>query len=388
MKAWLAGMMVVLWGGVAVPTALAQQPATVFAPAAADDLHGTLEGVRAKHRLPGLAAVVVRDGRIIAQGAAGVRAVGHEERATIDDLWHLGSCTKAMTATLCAMLVEEGALSWDTTVAQVFPELAKELAPGWEKVTLERLLTNTAGAPANLHKDGLWAALWKREGEPREQRMRMLRAVAAWPPDHEPGTAFKYSNTNFAVAGAMAERVTGVAFEDLMRERLFKPLGITSAGFGAPGTPGTIDQPRGTSAGKSVEPGPGADNPPAIAPAGTVHMSLPDWAKFAALHATGERADGLMKAGTVRRLHTPAMAGYAHGWGVTERPWAGPEGGDRRALTHSGSNTMWYCVAWVSPCKGAAVLVATNVGGDDAVKGCDAAAGALVGKYVAPIRGE
>jgi hypothetical protein len=62
------------------------------------------------------------------------------------------------------------------------------------------------------------------------------------------------------------------------------------------------------------------------------------------------------------------------GWAVAERPWAGG-----RVLTHSGSNTMWYCVAWLAPGKDFAVLVCCNRGGDEAAKGCDAAAAAIIG---------
>src|SRR5215470_14160319 len=64
----------------------------------------------------GMAAAVLRGERIIAQGVAGVRKRGSAERVTLDDRFHLGSCTKAMTATLVAMLVEEGKLNWTTTL--------------------------------------------------------------------------------------------------------------------------------------------------------------------------------------------------------------------------------------------------------------------------------
>ena len=61
------------------------------------------------------------------------------------------------------------------------------------------------------------------------------------------------------------------------------------------------------------------------------------------------------------------------GWIVAEQPWA-----DGAALTHAGSNTMWYCVAWLAPKKNFAVLVATNQGGDAAAQACDDVAIALI----------
>ena len=84
----------------------------------------------------GMAAAVLRGERIIAQGAAGVRKRGTAERITLDDRFLLDSCTKAMTATLVAMLVEEGKLNWTTTLGELFADTVKPMHPAWEKVTL------------------------------------------------------------------------------------------------------------------------------------------------------------------------------------------------------------------------------------------------------------
>jgi CubicO group peptidase (beta-lactamase class C family) len=291
-----------------------------------------------------------------------------------------------MTATLLATLVEQGKLRWDSTIAEVFPEESRNWNAAWHSVTLEQLLAHRSGLPAEFPRD-LWARCWKREGTPTQQRMMLADGLLRDPPKHKAGEKFEYSNANFTIAGAMAERVTGAAWEDLMRERLYAPLGITTAGVGAPGTPGSIDQPRGHrrkgDAWTPVEPGPAADNPPAIAPAGTVHMSLPDWGKFIGAHAKGERAGSkLLKPETYARLHTPVNGWeYAYGWGMTRRPWAAPAPGEKdgRAITHSGSNTMWFCVVWAAPERGMAVMVATNCAGEGVPKACDDACVALIG---------
>ena len=186
----------------------------------------------------------------------------------------------------------------------------------------------------------------------------MLRRAPAAPP----GTRFIYSNAGFSIAGLMAETRTGTAYEELIRTRLFAPLGMTSAGFGPPGTAGRLDQPRGAPAdGMPVEPGPAADNPPAIAPAGLVHMTIRDWAKYVAMHVRGARGETTFLSGrSFARLHTPPSGfEYAMGWAVATRPWGG---GD--VLTHAGSNTIWYAVAWLAPKRDFAVLVTCNQGGD------------------------
>jgi CubicO group peptidase (beta-lactamase class C family) len=211
--------------------------------------------------------------------------------------------------------------------------------------------------------------------------MALVAGVLLHPPEAAPGTKFIYSNAGFSIAGAMAERVMNTPYEELMKKRLFAPLHMDTAGFGAPGTKGKIDEPRGHNGdGKPVEVGPAADNPAAIAPAGRVHCSIVDWARYIAMHLRGEKDvdDGtkhLLKAASFKKLHTQFGrddAKYAMGWAVTDRPWGG------RVLTHSGSNTMWYCVAWLAPDKEFAVIVATNQGGDAAAKACDEAAGALI----------
>lgn len=361
------------------------------------DLRDVLAPIREKSGVPSLAAVAIRDGSIVAQGCVGVRAAGGAEEATINDKFHLGSCTKSMTATMIARLVDRGTMRWDMTLAEVFPERVTLIHEGFRGVRLDQLLTNRGGLPREA-PDDLWAKLWTRQGTPTEQRLQLLDGVCAAAPAYEPGMKFVYSNQCFAVAGAMAERASGRAWEDLMRELLFEPLGITSAGFGAPGSSDVVDQPRGHRGSapdfKAVVPGNEADNPPAIGPAGTVHMNLPDWARYIALHARADHAllddkpaddpaFGLVSKSSMAKLHQAIdgegdgvrnsdNSGYAMGWGVGERPWA-----HGRVLTHSGSNTMWFCVVWIAPKRDFAVLIATNAGGD-AGQACDQAAGAVI----------
>jgi CubicO group peptidase (beta-lactamase class C family) len=347
------------------------------------DLAPVLEPLRADARVPALAAVEVHAGAVTALGATGLRAQGSDAPVTTADRWHLGSCTKAMTATLCARLVERGLLDWDTTLADAFPDLAPAMHASWRGVTLRHLLTHRAGAPAQLERDGLWDKLWKMEGSPTDQRRLLLAGVTRHPTEHEPGSAFLYSNAGYAIAGHIAETLAQTPFEALIQRDLFQPLGITTAGFGAPGEEGRAepDQPRGHRAGVPVPPGPKADNPPAIAPAGGVHMSLEDWARFIAAHTRGaasnpDRSATHLRAQTFDTLHAPGgddEPRYAMGWLVAERDWA-----DGVALTHAGSNTMWFAVVWIAPKKDLAVLVAVNAADPSAQRAADAAVGAVL----------
>src|SRR5690606_5130445 len=142
----------------------------------------------------------------------------------------------------------------------------------YEGVTVEQLLQHRSGIPGP-QPPAAWKRAWEEQGTPMEQRREFIEAVLAQPPAATPGTKMIYSNQGYAVLGAMLEKVTGRDYETLMRQRLFEPLGMDTAGFGSPGTPGKVDQPWGHMQGLSPIPL-RSDNPPAIAPAARVHCSL------------------------------------------------------------------------------------------------------------------
>ncbi|HET7624721.1 MAG TPA: serine hydrolase domain-containing protein [Verrucomicrobiae bacterium] len=379
-KFMLLGIALVLFGGIIfVRAANSKMPATVYD----DPISQRLETIRVKHNVPAIAVAVVLDGKIVATNAVGFRRKGGPERVTVADKFHLGSITKSMTATLAARLVEEGKISWTNTVGEVFSDFKNEIDPDYRGVTLEQLLAQRGGAPGNAPKN-LWANAWKATGTPTEQRLEFVKGLLTLKPEAKPGSKYIYSNQGYAVAGAMLEKKTGIAWEDLMRKYLFEPLQMNSAGFGAPATIGKVDQPWGHISSSGLIPvppdDPHADNPAAIGPAGTVHCSIEDLAKYAAFHLAGDRGDGkLLKPESFKKLHTaiPDNNNYALGWVVLKRKWAGG-----RVLWHNGSNTMFYAVVWIAPNRNFAVVAASNAGGSDAEKACDDAATEMIRKFL------
>lgn len=350
-------------GAVAEKTDAAELKATEAKP-----LKDALEEVRAQYKLPALAAGIVTRSGLQELATVGVRKLGNDVPATDQDLWHLGSCTKAMTATLLGMLVEQGQLGWDTKLADVFPEVRGEMDEDMRQITLEHLLTHRSGLPAN----GPWGQLGK-DRSPTQQRLELLRLMAKRSLSNKPGGHFEYSNVGYALAGLMAERVTGEAWEDMMRQHVFQPLKMDGVGFGPAGTIGEVDQPWGhapTWLGLGPLQPVQLDNPAALGPAGTVHASLEAWGKSIALHL--DRNNALIAPEIWDHLHTPASDGdYAMGWIVVEREWAKDEAGQGLALNHAGSNTMNYCVCWLSPQRGTAVVAVTNSGQANAAKALD-----------------
>jgi CubicO group peptidase (beta-lactamase class C family) len=351
-------------------------------PGAAGDgrLAAVLEGVRSSTGLPALGGLVLRGDSVIEVAAVGLRAVGSPESVTVNDPWHLGSNTKAMTATLAGILVERGLITWETTIADVFPELADSMRPEYRDVRLEELLSHTGGITADVARTPLWFRLRADSASPRAQRERWVPEILRAEPGAARGT-YLYSNLGYVVAGAMLERVAGESWEGLMRRDLFAPLVMPSAGFGPPEARGGGGAPLGHLRGQDgsyrpVQRGPLADNPAALGPAGTVHANLRDYARFIAAHLAGERGrSGLVSAETFARLHTPPRPGtsYGLGWMRVEREWAR---GD--AFTHAGSNGMWYAVVWIAPERDFAVIAVTNAGGEVAAQGTDQAAATMI----------
>ncbi len=344
-----------------------------------DDISQSLESIRSGSNLPALTASVWRGRTLLAHGVAGVRKQGETTPATLNDRWHLGSDTKAMTATLVGIYVDRGRLHFEDTLADLLPGLT--IAPGYRGVTIEELLQHRGGAPGEVPEDIL-NQMWN-DGGDAGARERAIRALVARAPEQSVGS-FVYSNAGYMIAGAALEHLTGASWEELMRQDLFEPLGMSSCAFGAPGSPSQVDQPwghevNGAGALVPMTPGLAADNPPSMGPAGTVHCSVDDWAKFFHVHLAGARheSNGLLSDATITRLQTPPAGGdYAAGWIVSERDWAGG-----LTLTHTGSNTLWMATVWLAPAKNLSLAAISNRGDDIAADAVDASFGPLIDSY-------
>ena len=328
-----------------------------------------------------MAAAVLQGDRIIAQGVAGVRKKGASEPITLEDQFELGSCTKPMTATLVAMLIEDGKLNWNTTLAEIFGATGARIDPAWKAVTVRQVLAQRTGLTGN-HPVTFAASVDRTKNNLPEQRLKFVLKLLAHSPDRAPGQ-FAYTAANFILAGAILEKITGRSWEELMRDRLYGPLHLSSGGFGPPGLAGQVTQPWGHGYRRILYvpmPGRGdtpfdpgsksADYPLAAGPAGMAHMSMTDLAKFVAVYLRADPSNPhpqitLLKADTFARMHELGEKEYAAGWFIGSRPWAkGPRPADTgRVFFHAGDNGRWSTVIWVAPEIDFALLIACNRGG-------------------------
>jgi D-alanyl-D-alanine carboxypeptidase len=333
------------------------------------DLSDLLRPIRRGADLAALGAVIVDGQGTRAIGVHGDRQYGADNPVTIDDPWHLGSDTKAMTATLVAVLVEEGSFSWETLVTEVWPDAHE----GWAEVTAEDLLQHRGGATGSIPGDhpDLWTELYENL-DSRSSRAAFTASLVAMAPDETTGE-YTYSNAGYMMVGAMLESTKDQAWEDLITDKLFAPLEMTRCGFGAPEGDAPWGHTPGTFEPQPVEPGLYADNPPGLGPAGTVHCPLEDWGRFASAHLRQGSGDSpLLSAASFSRMHEP-NGHYGHGWIVDTESWA-----DGALLVHAGSNTLWLAYAYVAPNIDRAYLIVTNHFHEDALAAADETLTALL----------
>lgn len=320
-----------------------------------------VEEIRRQHGLPALGGLVLK-GRRGNIGVSGRRRNGADDLVKKSDRFHLGSCAKAMTATLIARLVDDGLVSWRSTLVDIFPELGNGMHRAYREVTVEMLTSHLAGLPANFSLE-----LRQRMYREYVERRELLRLVTATPPETPPGRDYVYSNAGYVAAGAVVEQVTGQRWEEAIRERVFSPLKMNETGFG----PAGLEHPWGhRDDGTPVPPdwdtwrrNPDSyppDNPPSMACAGGVHANLADWLRFVNAHL--EQPDHFLSKESWRYLQTPKP-----GRTYTPGGWAVESDG---TFVHSGSNTLYFALVRMRPGERAAALTVANQAGENGPAGC------------------
>lgn len=316
-------------------------------------LKAILQAAAETNDVPAMAAYVMKDGALVATEVFGVRKLGDETPATKDDLFHLGSITKSMTATVAAALVEDGKLAWDTKAVTTLASVVPNAHASFGDATLTQLLNHTGGLGGDIPSDWptLWDYMWtSTEGE-LDQRKHVVKTMLEAPAVNAPGTTYLYSNAGYMVAGLMMEVVSGKTWAELMQEKIFGPLEM-SCGFGVAGAAGTVDQPWPHHVVDGALTAERLDNPASIGPAGTVHCDLPSLAKYAQLHLDGvkDRAELLTKA-SFDAMHTVGLQSSSLGWGEGTATFAA-----------DGSNGLNYARVRVLTAKEGIVLVVSNSG--------------------------
>jgi len=273
----------------------------------------------------------------------GRRAVDRSLAVEPSDQWHLGSVTKSITATLVARLIDAGALSWHSTVGEVLGAQISDMLSAYHDVTALHLLSHHGGLPRD--REGEFTAR-----DLHLSRLAYAREALQQPPSAPMGTQMSYSNADYVVVALMLETLLDKPWERLIADHVFTPLGLKSAGFGPPGSPGHLDEPMGHMAAATGLRPVRADIPAVMAPAGRIHMSLGDLLTY--LKAHRDMPTNFLSGESWTTLHTPPFGGdYALGWSVS------PTG----VLSHGGTNGKWKAEVLVDGPSGLVCASVANV---------------------------
>jgi CubicO group peptidase (beta-lactamase class C family) len=313
---------------------------------------------------PGLAAAWISSDAILLAASGTTRLGGTVPLST--DMWfHLGSNQKSIVAMALAVQEEKGRLRWNSTLAELFPELAASMLPAYRGVTVENLLSHRAGFIELLSAQEL-QVVPSFEGDASSQRLQFLSWTTSIAPLGTPGVTYRYSNAGYGVAGAVLEKVTGKTFEAAMAEAVFRPLGLRYVFAYPPQVPGT--QPaghevndQGTALVAVHLTDPLYTVPSYIVPAGHLSMPLADYARLAQVELRGLTGKpALLTAESFHNLHTsrglaPDLnLGYALGWVIE------PQTGNATLSWSVGQLIGFTATIMVSPATDRAVVLLAN----------------------------
>jgi len=324
------------------------------------DLQSRLDDVIAQHKVPG-AVLGILDGDEVTVFASGLANKGAGIETTTDTLFQIGSISKVWTASLVMMLVDDGVLDLDEPVVTYLPEFKVADPDVTAKVTLRDLLSHRSGIGGDHILD---------TGRGDDTLERYVETCADLGQEHDLGATMSYCNTGYSVAGRVIEKVTGKTWDQVLRERLLAPLGLTHTN--------TLPEEAivfRVAAGHVKLPGTDEEQvspmwvlPRSAGPAGLINSTATDLLTFARLHLDDGRApDGtqLLSPASVKQMQeaqieVPDRWTLGDRWGVgwILFDWDGHPG-----YGHDGSTIGQRAYLRVVPEARLAVTLLTN-GGD------------------------
>lgn len=284
-------------------------------------LQRTAVRYQSAYQVPGLAIALIRPDTFYI-GLSGNKQVGKDMPIKKNDLFHLGSNTKAFTAFLAAYWVEQGAIKWSNKLMEVVPELDLPAYEAYRHITLEQLLSHRAGIAAfESASSKEFRAIPKDIQTHEDPRLTFAQVALSFPPSTAEQKNHLYSNGGYILAALMLERATGLSYEKLL-QKLGEKLNLKLS-FGFPNTPpnANILGHRRRFFGRlnrrpyrSLDVNNSFRMQPFFAPAGDVSTSIHDLALWVQYHLRGLLGAGtLIEAEAYHKLHY-GLADYGLGW--------------------------------------------------------------------------
>jgi CubicO group peptidase (beta-lactamase class C family) len=302
---------------------------------------------QANERIPSISAAAVGNGEVVWQEALGLASVEPEESAIPDTQYRVGSITKTFTAAAVMQLRDAGELSLDDRLDQHVPDAEHGV------LTLRRMLAHLSGLQREMP-----GYVWETLEFP--DRTGLVSGLVDAQQVLPPGARWHYSNLAFALLGEVVARLSGLEYEDYVREHLLEPLGLTRTSF---------EQSQPAANAYFVEPYADRVRPEqnvikgALAAAGSLWSTTADLARWGVVLVDG--ADGVLRRQTVEEMRAfQSMADLEEwklGWGLGLMLL---REGDRIFVGHSGAMPGFLSCLAISPKErsGAVVLVNSGAG--------------------------
>ncbi|MGW0809314.1 serine hydrolase domain-containing protein [Nonomuraea sp. NPDC002799] len=302
----------------------------------------------AKYEVPGAALAYLHQGELH-ELAAGTLNTATGVEATTDALYQIGSITKVWTATLIMRRIERGELTLDTPVADVLPEFKVADPEVTKTVTIRHLLSHTSGIDGDLFID---------TGRGDDCVAKYVEACADLIQSHPLGATQSYCNSGFVVAGRIVERLAGKRWDDVIREEIAEPLGLTHTWT----LPEDVLRFRAAMGHQDGKPAPAWGLMRAMGPAGLICARPADVVAFARAHLEGGLLDD---AAAMWEPQADVPNPYTLGpqWGVG---WILDEWDGRRVISHGGNTIGQHAMLWAVPETGTIVCATANGGHSNA----------------------
>lgn len=324
-----------------------------FDPAAAvAGIDTDVERAMKEWQVPGVAVGVIVNGKVILAKGYGVREVGKPAPVDADTLFDIGSMTKSFTATVIAALVDDRKLQWDKPVIDYLPWFRMYDPIATQLITPRDLLTHRSGLPRHdLIRMSTYLT--------REELVHRIRYL-------EPSSTFRqtyqYNNLMYVVAGYLAGAVEGTAWEDLVKQRIFIPVGMTHSNTSAQELQQSADyaHPHVYKDGKLVPTAVYDYQKFGVGPNGAINSCIDDMLKYLGFHLADGKVEGkqMISIAQMQALHNPSTVTpngdeYALGWGVRYHR-------GNRILEHGGAITGFTSDMVFLPDEKAGIVVLNN----------------------------
>ena len=321
------------------------------------EFDGFIKTAIANRQAPGAALAVLKDTSIIFLKGYGLRELGKPDSIDTRTVFRIGSVSKSMTATLCAVLVNESVFHWDDPVTKYLPDFKLKSEESTKKLTLRHLLSHTEGLPYHAYTDMV------DKSAPVDTLIDYLQDLDLIA---EPGKIYSYQNVGFSLIGKVIEAATKKSFEEVLTEKLFRPLGMVDASASFDGISKNKNSAKPH---KITKPLKISDIYYSVAPAGGINASAQDMALW--LKEVVTQKSKVLGADRLEEIFEPQVQAtmrninffkwkrirrsfYGLGWRVISF-----SDGDT-LLYHGGLVNNFRCEVAINPKKGIAVALMVN----------------------------